>query len=229
MSGLSLASHPLLAGAGRHTAQTPLFARFSCACPACPLLGFRLLCFMPVAPARHAGSRAHTLVSAHTCWCGRFSCVRVGACLVGACCGRVCSRVAGLRFFVFAWVFAFSGCWRVCLGWWGVLCPAAPCPPCLLACSRSGVGGFGVCAVLCARWAEGGNVGAGHGCPAPCSVALGCFGRPVARREAWRVGCSHGVLTRARTRAERWERRGEPRGADRGGLGGGCGWWRVGW
>ena len=23
------------------------------------------------------------------------------------------------------------------------------------------------------------------------------FGRPVARREVWRVGCSHGVLTRA--------------------------------
>lgn len=119
------------------------------------------------------------------------------------------------------------------LGVVGQCGPAAPCPG-LLACSRSGVGGFDVCAVLCTRWAEGGNVGAGHDCPAPCSVALGCLWSPRGaerEREVWRVGCSHGVLTRA----ERWERRGSHVGrtvvawagvVGGGALGGNTRWWR---
>ena len=37
---------------------------------------------------------------------------------------------------VFVWVFALSGCWRACLGWWGSVVPPPPLPrlACLLAC-----------------------------------------------------------------------------------------------
>jgi hypothetical protein len=66
---------------------------------------------------------------------GALACVRLGAYLAEACCGRVCSWVAGLRFFVFVWVFAFSGCWRFG-GVVGRGCPSPPplAPACLLAC-----------------------------------------------------------------------------------------------
>lgn len=90
----------------------------------------------------------------------------------------------------------------------------------LLACAR----------FVCARWAEGGQVGAGQRCPAPCCVALGCFGRSVARKERRWVGVLSWCAN-ARARAERG--RGGERGslvgrtvvAWLGGVGGGaCGW-----
>lgn len=153
----------------------------------------------------------------------------VWACLLAG--GGVwCLRFLG----VFAWVFAF-----------------------LLVCARLGVVGRGLPRrpfTLTALWRRGLLVltlWCGRCWRVRCSLGCGvavmgrdnvvpphaawrwaAFGRPVARRErereVWRVGCSHGVLTRARTRREMGEE-GEPRGADRGGLGGGCGWWRVGW
>ena len=67
---------------------------------------------MPVAPARHAGSRAHTLVSAHTFGVGVFRVFAWGRALLGLVVGVFACGVAGLRFFVFVWVFALSGCWR---------------------------------------------------------------------------------------------------------------------
>lgn len=92
---------------------------------------------MPVAPARHAGPPALTL-GAPTRYCVGALCVRLGACLVGACCGRVCLRVAGFRVYargVFVWVFA---CLLVCvrLGVVGQCGPAAP-PLLRLACLRA--------------------------------------------------------------------------------------------
>jgi hypothetical protein len=64
------------------------------------------------------------------------SCVRAGGGRAGLC-GRVCLRVAGFGVCAF-WVCS-RGCLRSCLcalawGWWGVVCPAAPAPACLLAC-----------------------------------------------------------------------------------------------
>ena len=51
--------------------------------------------------------------------------------------------------------------------------PLLPRLACLLACVLTPWCGLvGVCAVLRARWADGGQVGAGHGCPAPYSVVL---------------------------------------------------------
>ena len=154
MSGLSLASHPRLAGAGRHRfgANHVVCALALCAlasaCP--PLWGFRLLCFLPVAPARARGSScAHTSCLPTRCGVGAL-CVRLGACLVGACCGRVCS-VGG-----WGLVFAFGACspFGVCVLWcWrfgGVVgqcgCVRPFASACLLACSRLWCGLVGVCA-----------------------------------------------------------------------------------
>ena len=84
---------------------------------------------------------------------------------------------------------------------------------------------------LCARWAEGGQVGAGRSCPAPLRALVALPGCCV--REEGEKGWGVGVLSWcANTRAHGERKRGgerEPRGADRGGLAGGCGWWRVGW
>ena len=109
-----------------------LRARLVCACPACPpLWGFRLLCFMPVAPARARGSScAYTSCLPTRSGVGAL-CVRLGACLVGACCGRVCLRVAGFRVYARG-VFAFW-CLRALvlaclLGVVGQCGPAAPAP-----------------------------------------------------------------------------------------------------
>ena len=62
-------------------------------------------------------------------------------------------------------------CWR----FGGVVGQCGPAAPAPLACLRAhafGVGLLACAVVLRARWAEGGLVGAGHGCPAPYSVAL---------------------------------------------------------
>lgn len=116
--------------------------------------------------------RSHILL-AHALWRGRSLCSLGGvpcwgllwACLLAG--GWVsCLRAGRVRVGVCA-----SWCWRfgVVVGQCG---PAAPAPACLLACSRPGVGLLACAVVLRARWAEGGLVGAGHGCPAPYSVAL---------------------------------------------------------
>ena len=83
------------------------------------------------------------------------------------------------------------GCLRACLcalawGWWGQCGPAAP-PFALLACLR--VHALVWAALACAGL--GGNVGAGHGCPAPCCVVLSTtLCARGERREGW--GCSRG-------------------------------------
>mgnify|MGYP001671955893 CR=1 FL=1 len=51
---------------------------------------------MPVAPARHAGSRAHTLVSAHTFGVGVFRVFAWGRALLGLVVGVFAWWVAGL-------------------------------------------------------------------------------------------------------------------------------------
>ena len=169
MSGPSLALSSLC-GRRRHTAQTPLFALFVCAVcvPASCRLRF-VLCRSPAFP--RFPSCAHTWLRPHvTVWA-----LLVFARVVEeqACCGRVCLRVAEFRVYargVFVWVFA---CFGVCAsGVVGQCGPAAPCPAFFGWCSRSGVGLLACAVVLRARWAEGGLVGAGHGCPAPYSVAL---------------------------------------------------------
>ena len=141
---------------------------------------------MPVAPARHAGPLALTL-GVSTRYCVGALCVRLGACLVVA-------RLVGV--FACGWLgFVFTrgacsfGCLRACLcalawGWWGSVVPPPPCPG-LLACVLTlWCGLVGVCAVLRARWADGGQVGAGQSCPAPLRalVALSTA-RCVARKE----------------------------------------------
>ena len=117
-------------------------------------------------------------------------------------------------FGVFAVVFAFFG-FGASVGWWGALCLTAP-PWRSLGAHMPRVGALAWAVVL--RAGLVGNVGAGHDCPAPCSVACGARLLRGVGREAWRVGCSQGANTSARTRRETG-----PRGADRGGLAGGGG------
>ena len=156
---------------GTASAQTTLFARSPCVRLSCvPAL-------VGVSPALlHAGVLPHcfalTLPCLPTrCGVGAKVFARVGLYLLWAC---LLAGGWGLVFAllpVFVWVFA---CLIVCacLGLWGSVVPLPLCPACLLACSRLWCGLVGVCGVLRARWAEGGQVGAGHGCPAQCSVAL---------------------------------------------------------
>ena len=161
---------------------------------------------MPVAHSA-TGSRAHTVLPTR-CWCGR-SCVRAGV-AAGLVVGVFARWVVGV--WCLRWGCVRLGCLRACLCAlaWGVVgqCgPAAPpCPACLLACVLTlWRGRCLVCArLVCARWAEGGQVGAGQRCPAPCCVALGCFGRPVARKERKWVGVlSWCANARAYAHAER--------------------------
>lgn len=188
MSGLSLASHPRLAGAGRHRfganqgclrAPCVLVLRarpcggFACfASCRSPLLGTRVLL------------RSHILL-AHALWRGRSLCSLGGvpcwgllwACLLAGGWGS-CLRAGRVRAGV---------CVLACVRFGGVVgqCgPAAPLPR--LACLRAHASGVGLLAcarLVCARWAEGGQVGAGHDCPAPLRalVALSTA-RCVARK-----------------------------------------------
>lgn len=138
----------------------------------------RVVCLRFVRAGRllfHGSPVALTLGCAHTLLCGRFVFARVVE--KQACCGRVCSvggwgsclRAGRVRLLVFALlvlarllgVVGQCGCVRPSLrslpsGGWGF-----------------GAHAFGVGAVLRARWAEGGQVGAGQPCPAPYSVACG--------------------------------------------------------
>ena len=110
---------------------------------------------------------------------------------------------------VFARGVCSCGCLRVCLcalvwGWWGSVVVSAF----LLCC-----GFVGVCAVLCVCWVGGGQVGAGHDCPAPMAwcVVPGCC-----VRGGWcGVWGVRGVLTLVRARREAG---GGPRGVGCGGL-----------
>ena len=101
-------------------------------------------------------------------------------------------------FGVFAVVFAFFG-FGASVGWWGALCLTAP-PWRSLGAHMPRVGALAWAVVL--RAGLVGNVGAGHDCPAPCSVACGARLLRGVGREAWRVGCSQGANTSARTRRE---------------------------
>ena len=225
MSGLSLASHP--PSGGRRAAplrrkQRCLRARLVCACPACPpLWGFRLLCFMPVAPARARGSScAHTSCLPTRSGVGAL-CVRLGACLVGACCGRVCLRVDGFRVYARG-VFAFWCLRALVLALWcggGTVWSRRPCPACLVGAHVSGVGLLACAVVLRARWARGRSGRGGTIVSRPIQRGVRC---PAAawrgeRGKGW--GCSPWC---ANTRAHA-QRRG--RGGGRGGASWGGPWW----
>ena len=160
--------------------------------------------------------RSHILL-AHALWRGRSLCSLGGvpcwgllwACLLAG--GWVlCLRAGRVRLLVFA-------CFGVGVLAWGggTVWSRRPCPACLVGAHASGVGLLACAVVLRARWAEGGLVGAGHGCPAPYSVA--CGARLLrAWGEAWRVGCSQGANARAH---------GERKRGGRGGASWGGPWW----
>ena len=177
MSGLLSRCPPLRAQA--HTVRKPGCLRACCVrCPACPRWSFALRsCRSPLQV--RGFPRSHLVCPRALVW-ARSLC-SLGGVLAEACCGRVCSRVAGvgcLRYcpcslVVFA---CFGVCARlgvvfgVCarLGVVGQCGPAAPLPR--LACLRAHALVWacwrvrGCCA---ARWADGGQVGAGQSCPAP--------------------------------------------------------------
>ena len=205
MSGLLSRCPPLRAQAAHGANQ--VVCALLCALSACPRWSSALRsCRSPAFP--RFPCCAHTWLRPHaTVWA-----FLVFARVVEeqACCGRVCS--------VGGWGLVFARgacspfgvcvfwCWRACLGWWGSVVPPPPFAPlaCLLACSRSGVGLLACARLLRARWAEGGQVGAGQSCPAPYGVVLGCPAAACAGREALRVGCSPWCAN-ARTQREMGE------------------------
>lgn len=189
MSGLSLASHPRLAGAGRHRfganhvvcalALCALVLRarpcggFACfASCRSPLLGTRVL-------LRSHLVRPHATVWAHFVFAW-------GRALLGLAVGVFACGWLG---FVFTRGACSFGCLRACLcalawGWWGSVVPPPPPCPGLLACVLTlWCGLVGVCAVLRARWADGGQVGAGQSCPAPFTCVGGAVHRPMRGEE----------------------------------------------
>ena len=144
---------------------------------------------MPVAPARHAGSRAHTLVSAHTFGVGVFRVFAWGRALLGLVVGVFARWVVGFGvcvWVVFVWVFALLGVGAL-VGWWDSVVPPPLATACLVGAHALACGLVGVCGVLRLPPACGGNGnGAGQRCPAPCSVA--CAVPPLrARGERKRV------------------------------------------
>ena len=162
MSGLSLASHPRLAGAGRHRfGANPIV----CALALCALVlrarpcgGFALLCFMPVAHSA-TGSRAHTVLPTR-CGVGALVFARgwqrglLWACLLGGWLGfGVCAGG------VFAWGVCVLACVRSRGGWWDSVVPPPPCPACLRAHALAWAL-FGVCAA-CVCPMGGGRPGRG--------------------------------------------------------------------
>lgn len=172
MSGLLSRCPPLRAQA--HTVRKPGCLRACCVrCPACPRWSFALRSCR--SPLQVRGFPRSHLVCPHVLVWARSLC-SLGGVLAEACCGRVCSRVAGvwcLRYCPCSLVvFALSWCWRACLGWWDNHCPAAPAPLTWLVLAlwcglekrvREPVGGQ----------VRGGN-GAGQSCPAPCAAGWRC-------------------------------------------------------
>lgn len=224
MSGLSLASHPRLAGAGRH--------RFGanhvvCALALCALVLRARPCggFACFASCRGAAPLfcAHTSLLAHALWRGRESVCACGAApVVGVfACGwlgfGVCATARVRVGVCVLWCWRFGGVVGQCG-------PAAPAP--------ARLGWLVLTSLVWACWRVrgwrvrggrvGGLVGAGHGCPAPYCVAWATSVAPWRGRERRGVWGAPGVLTRAHTQREVRER-GEPRGADGGGLAGGGG------
>ena len=234
MSGLLSRCPPLRAQA--HTVRKPGCLRACCVrCPACPRWSFALRSCR--SPLQVRGFPRSHLVCPHVLVWARSLC-SLGGVLAEACCGRVCSRVAGFRVYARG-VFAFW-CLRalVCAlawGWWDNHCPAAPAPlACLLACLRAH-------ALVWACWRVRGAacpMGGGRPCRGgtivsrPYSVALGCPVAACAGREALRVGCSPWCAnTRAHGGRERGAFVGRAvvvwAGAVGGGvLGGNTRWWR---
>ena len=107
-----------------------------------------------------------------------------------ACCGRVCLRVAGVRVYargVFVWVFALLGVGAL-VWWWDSVVPPPLCPGLLACVLTPWCGLVGVCAVLRARWADGGQVGAGQSCPAPLRALVALSTARCVAGEERRVG-----------------------------------------
>ena len=169
MSGLLSRCPPLRAQA--HTVRKPGCLRACCVrCPACPRWSFALRSCR--SPLQVRGFPRSHLVCPHVLVWARSLC-SLGGVLAEACCGRVCSRVAGvgcLRYCPCSLV--VFACFGVCarLGVVGHDCPAAPAPLAWL-----------VLTLWCGlekRVREpvsvwGGN-GAGQSCPAPCAAGWCC-------------------------------------------------------
>lgn len=144
---------------------------------------------MPVAPARHAGSRAHTLVSAHTFGVGVFRVFACGRALLGLTVGVFARGWLGLVFAllpVFAWGVCALACVRSPGGWDSSVSPPLP----LLVGAHAPVWAL----LACAR--AGGRLvrGAGHGCPAPLIAWWRALSLESAEERIVRVGCSPGVV-----------------------------------
>lgn len=134
---------------------------------------------------------------------------------VGVISVRACGAAPVVGVFACGWLgFVFTrgacscGCLRalVLALWWGggaVWSRRPFAPACLFACSRSGVGLLAFARLLRARWAEGGNVGAGHGCPAPIRCWVAMFPRCVRVEE--KEG-AHGVVNTILLRSPTWGR-----------------------
>ena len=165
MSGLSLASHPRLAGAGRHRfgANHVVCALALCALVlrARPCGGFACFASCRSPLPGHAGPPALTHLACPRVWRGRSLC-----------------SLGGVPCWGLLWACLLAGGWVSCFGvgvlaWGGgTVWSRRPCPACLVGAHASGVGLLACAVVLRARWAEGGLVGAGQPCPAPYSVAL---------------------------------------------------------
>ena len=209
MSGLSLASHPLLGGRrAAHGANQGCLRAFVCLLlRARPCGGFALLCFLPVAHSATGPLLRSHLVRPHVTVWALLVFARVVA--AWACCGRVCSVggwVGCLRYCPCSLgVFALSWCWRACLGWWGSVAASAPLPR--LACLRvhALVWALLACAVVlrlppCVR---GVTVWGGTTLSRPIRRGVRCPADACAGREAWRVGCSQGANTGAHTQRGR--------------------------
>ena len=150
MSGLLSRCPPLRAQA--HTAQTRLFALFSCALSACP----RRVSLRFVRAGRlckYAGSRAHTWLRPHAAVWARSLC-SLGGVLAEACCGRVCS-VGG-----WVWCLRYCPCspFGVCafgvgalVGWWD----SSVSPPRFFACLRAHALVWAALAWAALAWAAG--------------------------------------------------------------------------
>lgn len=214
-----------LAGAGAHRTQTWLFARLLCALSCVPAL---VVCasFVPVACFSTVPLlRSH--LAAPTRYCVGASCVRAGggragllwACLLAGGWGLVFALLP-----VFVWVFALLGVGALDWGGGAVWSRRPPCPGLLACVLTPWCGLVGVCAVLRARWAEGGQVGAGQSLSRPFTCVGVAVHRPM-RARGRREGLGVRALSWcANTRARRE--------MDRGERGGGVSWggpWWPGW
>lgn len=151
MSGLSLASHPRLAGAGRHRfgANHVVCALALCALVlrARPCGGFACFASCRSPLPGHAGPPALTHLACPRALAWALFVFAWGRALLGLVVGVFARWVVGFRVYARG-VFAFW-CLRalVLALWWGggAVWSRRPCPACLLACSRLWCGLVGVC------------------------------------------------------------------------------------